>query len=97
MVVVGRVSFHRRHLNQAVSVYTGLPAVPPGIIKSGPFFQVEGDSVQVLAFYRIQPESAEEALATVRDRYACFTTIPDFRCDIQEWREFREFLADWVE
>lgn len=97
MVVVARISFPRRHLNQAVAVYTGLPPLPPWIVKNGPFLQAGGDTVQVLAIYDIRQEAVAEALAELRERYSCFTAIPDFVCDIQAWREFREILASWVE
>lgn len=97
MVVIARISFPRRHLNQAVAAYTGLPPLPPGIVKSGPFLQAGGDTVQVLAIYDIRPEAMEDVFSELRERYRCFAAIPDFVCDIQAWREFRELLASWVE
>lgn len=97
MVIVARVSFPRRHVNEAVTIYTGLPPLPPGITKNGPFFQAGGESVHVLTFYDVRSEEAAEALAELRKRYRRFEAIPDLNCDFQGWREYREFLAGWVE
>lgn len=97
MVVVARVSFPRRHLNQAVTAYTGLPPMPTGVVLNGPFFQTDADTVQALTVYNLPEDLGEEILPRLRERYSCFATIPGFSCDLQVWREFREFLAEWVE
>jgi hypothetical protein len=97
MVVVARASFPRRHLKQVVAAYTGLPPLPPGIIKNGPLFQPGEEAVQVLTFYNLSDGDADKLIPILRERYSCFAQIPDFDCDLQEWREFREFLSGWME
>lgn len=97
MVVVARISFPRRHLNQAVTAYTGLPPLPAMIVKNGPYFQPGGATVQALTVYNLPENLGAEILPTLRERYSGFAAIPDFSCDLQAWREFREFLSDWVE
>lgn len=97
MVVVARVSFPRRHLNRAVTAYTGLPPMPREVLLNGPFFQTDANTVHALTVYNLPENTAAEHLPRLRSRYSCFAAIPDFSCDLQEWREFREFLAGWVE
>jgi len=95
MVIVAKVSFPRNQLNQAVSVYMGLPPVPPGVRLSGPFFRPDAEMVHAVAVYHLEPGSQPETLALIRDRYRGFKGIPGFSKDIQEWQEFREMLAAW--
>lgn len=95
MVIVAKVSFPRLHLNQAVAVYTGLPAVPAGVTLSGPFFRPDSQMVHAVAVYHLDQESQDGALALIRDRYRSFKEVPGFTKDIQEWQEYREMLAAW--
>jgi len=97
MVLIARVSFPRRHLNQAVTTYTGLPPVPTGVIRTGPFFQVGAEQVHAITIFTLPDEYTEETLIVLKERSFAFAAIPDFSCDFQEWREFREFLAGWVD
>lgn len=96
MIIIAKVHFPRRHLNQAVTAYTGLPELPPEVLRSGPFFRAVEGTVHALTMYNLPKGEPEEALSTLRERYRCFAAIPEFSCDIQEWREFRESLANWV-
>lgn len=96
MVVIAKISFPRCHLNQAVAVYTGLPPVPPGVLRNGPFFQLGSDQVHAITIFTLPDEFPPETLTLLRERTQAFAAIPDFSCDIQEWREFREFLSGWV-
>lgn len=95
MVVVARVSFPRRHLNQAVSVYTGLPQLPAGIRLSGPYFRPEADRVHAVTVYHLSAESQPDALDLVHARYRNFQDIPGFEKEIEPWQEYREMLAAW--
>lgn len=97
MVIIAKVHFPRRHLNLAVAAYTGLPQLPPEVLRSGPFLRSAEGIVNAITVYTSQEGAAADLLAKIRERYQCFATIPDFHNDIQEWREFRELLADWVE
>ena len=95
MVIVAKVSFPRSHLNQAVSVYMGLPKLPSGFRLSGPFFRPDSEMVHAVTVYHLEADSLPEALKLIRDRYRGFRGIPGFTKDIQEWHEFREMLAAW--
>lgn len=96
MVVIARASFPRRHLNQAVAAYTGLPPLAPEVTKHGPFFQPQEERIEAITCYSLAGHSPA-ALDSLRERYQSFAAIPGFVCDLQEWREFREFLAPWME
>lgn len=96
MVIIARVHFPRCHINQAATAYTGLPALPPEIQRSGPFFRTDGDRVNAITIYSVPEGAAPDQLSGLRERYRPFAAIPDFSCDIHEWRDFRETLADWV-
>ncbi len=96
MVILAKISFPRSHLNQAVSVYMGLPPVPPGISLSGPFFRPDSEMIHAIAVYHLEDANSHpESLALIRNRYRGFRDIPGFTKDIQEWHEFREMLAAW--
>lgn len=96
MVIVVEASFPRQYLTAAVTSYTALPPLPSEVAKNGPFFRTSGPTVFALTVYTISDAHLEDLLAMLRERYQSFAAIPDFRCDLQEWREFREFLGDWV-
>lgn len=96
MVIIATVHFPRLHLNQAVAAYTGLPMLPPEIQRNGPFLRTAEGRVNAVTLYTAQEEAAADLLPKIRERYQCFADIPDFNYEIQEWREFRELLADWV-
>jgi len=96
MVIIARITFPRRHLNQAVTAYTGLPPVPPGVVRNGPFFQLAEELVHAITIFTLPDGSPAETVSKLRERTRAFAAIPDSSCDIQEWREYREFLAGWV-
>jgi len=97
MVIIAKASFPRRYLNQAVAAYTGLQPLPPEIVRTGPFFRTTTDIIQAIGIYNLPESAGQETLALLQERYRGFYAIPGFTLDIQEWREFREMLADWVE
>lgn len=97
MVIIAKVSFPRRHLNRAVAAYTGLPPVPPGVVRNGPFFKIGDDLVHAITIFTLPEKFPAETITLLRERTHAFADIPEFTCDIQEWREFREFLAGWVD
>ena len=97
MVIVARISFPRRHLNQAVAVYTGLPPLPPGVIKNGPFFQLSKELINAITIFTLPNEGTTAAANILQNRYQAFAAILDFSCDVQEWREFKEFINSWIE
>ncbi|HSH13701.1 MAG TPA: hypothetical protein VLA15_08125, partial [Desulfurivibrionaceae bacterium] len=77
--------------------YTGLPHVPPEILRNGPFLRSKDGMVNAITVYTSHEGAAADLLTKIRKRYQGFAAIPDFHYDIQEWREFRELLAGWVE
>jgi hypothetical protein len=95
MVIVAKVSFPRRHLNQAVTVYTGLPPLPAGVTLSGPYFRPDADLVHAVSVYHFAFESQADALQLVNKRYRGFQDIPGFAKEIEAWHEYREMLAAW--
>ncbi len=97
MVAIAKVSFPRCHLNQAVAAYTGLPPVPPGVVRNGPFFQISEELVHAITIYTLPEGFTDATTLLLQGRYQVFATIPGFSCDLQEWREYREFLAGWVQ
>ncbi|NTV14740.1 MAG: hypothetical protein HGA96_12550 [Desulfobulbaceae bacterium] len=97
MVIVAQVSFPRSHLTQAVTTYTGLPQLPLGVIKNGPFFRTSDVTVFAFTFYNLPDDDTVGHLDMLRVRFQSFSVIPEFHCELQEWQEFREMLAAWVD